>query len=917
MHRILRFFRAATAMVLSPGRFHAGAPSLPLVVLLLLHGCSCQSCEPHDGHDVSHVTCFPACSFLSRGHACLLCKCKACAACKAAPQSASPPPPRPYWWGAAAADDEIAEGGETPDESDDAPDQVAAASTSTSSEDDEEVEDEEDDNPLHQKSIMGIIGILAGQPPPSLPPSSPPPTPPSSPPPPSLPPPPGIPGEPVPPPPQRPPAAPVAKPGEPGACSEVETDLTFDSGVVAAASGVQSNAYAASDAIDGIVTTRWSSPFADDQWLTVTLGRASMISSVHLLWEAKPIDYEISTRALDAQGAEQRRLALQNARAMAAAAVDTSAVASPSTAAAADTEASAAAQPGGTPASGPDAEGFVNALSAPVTPPVESGVWQKTLLPQQPAASVVRVYMPRRATEFGVSIFEVKLCGTHVHPPPPTTPASPPPPPDPPTLPSPSPHPPPWWRPVPNPPSSPPPPPPPLPRECRHVKCDETESHLSHTVHLDRPDAPPPPPLPAPPPAPPPPPPSPPPPIDYSRYYPPSLSPSPAVADATLDAPTDGAPAGYASSSAQGARGGGQDTQPAEVELTAHPVGKPSAVSSPYTYDDDDDDDDDTTVAMMAIASLGAAVLAGGVLMVYLTCWPSSASKPTAGPMYSKASRVADDEGADEREKILPNEEEDDDEDESSDDESEDDDDDDVEKQKLHGDPGTGAVDKRDRTARKEALARTVAPAAVDPAAAAAADAMRAWLKDAARIPSGRVDGLIATLKEQWVEDLETLKSSMEVLEKHVPAAAFASITKAIEAESGHGGAAGEDADEQGREAPAGAATASSKPARKAPRGLPCKFVWDGQRFDVMLTQEDVRAFSSVQLFVKGLAKRGSALYSGAGGPIKPSTMRVEYKVNDKAAGVKRRVQLTPASDLMELRRAESILVTPYKEGAS
>ena len=44
--------------------------------------------------------------------------------------------------------------------------------------------------------------------------------------------------------------------------------------------------------------------------------------------------------------------------------------------------------------------------------------------------------------------------------------------------------------------------------------------------------------------------------------------------------------------------------------------------------------------------------------------------------------------------------------------------------------------------------------------------------------------------------------------------------------------------------------------------------------------------------------------------------MRVEYKILEKATGVKRRVQLTPSSDLGELRRAESILVTPFKDGA-
>ena len=48
------------------------------------------------------------------------------------------------------------------------------------------------------------------------------------------------------------------------------------------------------------------------------------------------------------------------------------------------------------------------------------------------------------------------------------------------------------------------------------------------------------------------------------------------------------------------------------------------------------------------------------------------------------------------------------------------------------------------------------------------------------------------------------------------------------------------------------------------------------------------------------------------GAKIKPSAMRVEYKVHDKSTGVRRRVQLTPASELSQLKRAESIIITPY-----
>ena len=38
-------------------------------------------------------------------------------------------------------------------------------------------------------------------------------------------------------------------------------------------------------AVDGREETRWSSEFADDQWLEVDLGRAIVVSHVTLMWE--------------------------------------------------------------------------------------------------------------------------------------------------------------------------------------------------------------------------------------------------------------------------------------------------------------------------------------------------------------------------------------------------------------------------------------------------------------------------------------------------------------------------------------------------------------------------------------------------------------------------------------------------------
>jgi hypothetical protein len=52
------------------------------------------------------------------------------------------------------------------------------------------------------------------------------------------------------------------------------------------ASSVESSAYSPSNAVDGQKSTRWSSAFADPQWITVDLGGTFDISRVVLNWEA-------------------------------------------------------------------------------------------------------------------------------------------------------------------------------------------------------------------------------------------------------------------------------------------------------------------------------------------------------------------------------------------------------------------------------------------------------------------------------------------------------------------------------------------------------------------------------------------------------------------------------------------------------
>ncbi|WP_344616501.1 discoidin domain-containing protein, partial [Dactylosporangium salmoneum] len=52
------------------------------------------------------------------------------------------------------------------------------------------------------------------------------------------------------------------------------------------ASSVENAGTPASAAVDGSLTTRWSSAFSDPQWIQVDLGQPTSISRVKLTWEA-------------------------------------------------------------------------------------------------------------------------------------------------------------------------------------------------------------------------------------------------------------------------------------------------------------------------------------------------------------------------------------------------------------------------------------------------------------------------------------------------------------------------------------------------------------------------------------------------------------------------------------------------------
>ncbi|MEU8234592.1 discoidin domain-containing protein [Actinoplanes sp. NPDC048967] len=63
-------------------------------------------------------------------------------------------------------------------------------------------------------------------------------------------------------------------------------DIPVSQGKTATASSVESAAFTAAAAVDGNAGTRWSSTFADPQWLQVDLGSTQSISQVVLNWEA-------------------------------------------------------------------------------------------------------------------------------------------------------------------------------------------------------------------------------------------------------------------------------------------------------------------------------------------------------------------------------------------------------------------------------------------------------------------------------------------------------------------------------------------------------------------------------------------------------------------------------------------------------
>ncbi|WP_344669861.1 discoidin domain-containing protein [Catenulispora yoronensis] len=76
------------------------------------------------------------------------------------------------------------------------------------------------------------------------------------------------------------------------------TSVLLSQGKTATASSVENATFPASNAVDGNTGTRWSSAFADPQWLQVDLGASATITQVVLNWEAASAKaFQIQTSA--------------------------------------------------------------------------------------------------------------------------------------------------------------------------------------------------------------------------------------------------------------------------------------------------------------------------------------------------------------------------------------------------------------------------------------------------------------------------------------------------------------------------------------------------------------------------------------------------------------------------------------------
>src|SRR5258707_1221045 len=83
-----------------------------------------------------------------------------------------------------------------------------------------------------------------------------------------------------------PPPTASAAPAVARAAQATTAAALLSQGKPATASSTENAGTPASAAVDGSTTTRWSSAFADPQWLQVDLGASASITQVVLNWEA-------------------------------------------------------------------------------------------------------------------------------------------------------------------------------------------------------------------------------------------------------------------------------------------------------------------------------------------------------------------------------------------------------------------------------------------------------------------------------------------------------------------------------------------------------------------------------------------------------------------------------------------------------
>ena len=90
-------------------------------------------------------------------------------------------------------------------------------------------------------------------------------------------------------------AAPAPKPaatGRPGTGANLALNRTVR------VSGSEGSAWPAAEAVDGDTTTRWSSAFAENQWIAVDLGDTWAVTQVGIVWErsyAETYHIDVST----------------------------------------------------------------------------------------------------------------------------------------------------------------------------------------------------------------------------------------------------------------------------------------------------------------------------------------------------------------------------------------------------------------------------------------------------------------------------------------------------------------------------------------------------------------------------------------------------------------------------------------------